>query len=97
MINRLFFLANTSTENLLFKSVAVDIIGAAFISLAIFLVKSLPQPICPERSEITNCPSSSITRTQGSVVLFFTNGAIERTAIPQALINISTFSDLKYC
>jgi hypothetical protein len=41
----------------------------------------------PESSGMTNAPSSSVTTTAGSAVLFRTNGAIARTAMPQAPTN----------
>ena len=81
-----FSAANRSTANFRFRSVAVVITGhAPRISAAVF-ASALAPPKCPERSGTANRPVSSIETTAGSVRLSRINGAMERTAIPQAPI-----------
>ena len=84
-----FSFANTSTANFPCRSVAVVMTGSASRILAASSASALAPPRCPDRREITNFPCSSMTRTAGSVFLSCTNGAMLRTAIPQAPIKIS--------
>ena len=82
-------LANTSIANALLTSVDVVITGCALQSVsvsraAILEASSLAPPRCPASTGITYLPASSITMTGLSAILFVTNGAIVRTAIPAA-------------
>ena len=84
-----FSAAHASQENLPAPSVAVVITGCAPISSASFKASAFAPPMWPDNTGMTNFPLSSITMTAGSVVLLFICGAVSRTAMPQAPMNIS--------
>ena len=88
-IHRSFLLANKSTAKLPCRSVAVVITGTAPSSPARRTASSLAPPTCPDNSGITYCPCSSMTSTGLSCSLSVIQGAIARTAIPQAPTNTS--------
>ena len=81
-----FRLANRSTAKQWFKSVAVVMTGVLPMRSAREPASSLAPPTCPDRTGITKHPCSSITSTGTSFNLSVRNGAMARTAIPQAPI-----------
>ena len=88
-IHRSFFFANRSMAKLPCRSVAVVITGIAPMASDSRSASSLAPPTCPDKSGITCCPCSSMTITGLSCSLSVIQGAIARTAMPQALINTS--------
>ena len=76
--------AHVSIANTSLMSVAVVTTGIAFNISAIWIANSLAPPICPDRTGIENCPSSSTTTTAGSFTLDWTYGEIALMAMPIA-------------
>ena len=64
-----FSVAQVSTENFPFTSVAVVITGTAPIAWAMVFVRPLAPPIWPDKREIAKVPCSSTHTTAGSVRL----------------------------
>ena len=81
--------AQVSTENLPFTSVAVVTTAVAPSAAASLRASALAPPMCPESSGMTKFARSSRPSTAGSVRLSRTYGAISRTAIPAAPTKIS--------
>ena len=71
--------------------------GIPPICPAICSASSFAPPICPESSGITKVPASSATTTGLSLSLSDTNGAIMRTAMPQAPITTMAFFSANCC
>ena len=90
-IRRSFLLAKISTAKLSCKSVAVVITGMAPNAPARRTASSLAPPTCPDNKGITYFPISSATSTGLSCSLSMIQGAMARTAIPQAPMNISAW------
>ena len=90
-IRRSFLLAKISTAKLSCKSVAVVITGMAPNAPARRTASSLAPPTCPDNRGITYFPISSATSTGLSCSLSMIQGAMARTAMPQAPMNISAW------
>ena len=74
--------------NLLFTSVDVVITGVASIRLAIFSVKLLAPPKCPDNVDIAKFPLSSIFKIAGSEIFDSISGAMDLINIPEAIMAI---------